>query len=90
MLQTIAKDFFNNLTIKKEKKESQGAFTENIFKIEGRSNGTKAIFDFMNKVKTSIPNATLILPLDIEKIDPLSNSLNLSFSIKITQLKNAE
>lgn len=89
-LQTIARDFFSDPLIKREKIDSQGAFVEVFFRIEGKSNGTKAIFDFMTKIKTMIPNATLILPLEIEKKDPLTNSLDLAFLIKITQLKNAE
>lgn len=90
-LQSIAKDFFADpVIVKKEKTTSEGVFTEILFKIEGKSNGTKAIFDFMTKIKTIIPNATLILPLDIEKKDPLVNSLNVSFLVKTTQLKNAE
>lgn len=89
-IQAIAKDFFNDPLIKKEKTDLQGAFVEVFFRVEGKSNGTKAIFDFMTKIKTMIPNATLILPLEIEKKDPLTNSLDISFLIKITQLKNAE
>lgn len=89
-LQTVAQDFFDNLNIKKGKKDLQGAFVENFFQIEGRSNGTKAIFDFMAKIRTMIPNATLILPIEIEKKNPLTNSLNIAFSIKIIQLRNTE
>lgn len=90
-LQLIAKDFFASpVIVKKEKMISEGVFTETLFKIEAKSNGSKPIFDFMTKIKTIIPNATLILPLHIEKKDPLTNSLNISFLVKITQLKNAE
>lgn len=89
-LQTIARDFFNVLSIKQEKKNAKDEFLEILFKVEAKSNGIKAIFDFMSKLQAFIPNATLILPLEIEKRDPLTNSLNITFSIKITQLKNAQ
>ncbi|MCE3047231.1 hypothetical protein [Helicobacter kayseriensis] len=89
-IQVIAQDFFSSVTVEKVKTQTTDSFLQTHFKIKGTSNGSKAIFDFIDKIKETMPNASFILPLNIQKEDPLTNSLKIELFLKIYRLtKNA-
>lgn len=90
-IQTIAQDFFTPpVKIKNQKTSQRNAFSEVFFKIEAQSNGVKPIFDFIEALSKNIPNSTIVLPVDMSKKDPQSSTLDFSFFIRVTQLKNAQ
>lgn len=88
VIEEIGQDFFEvlNVSAGEVKKDSSGPFIEVFFHIKGKINGTKALFDFAQKIKQTIPSATLVLPVNLYKTDPLKNTLNVEVSIKFSKL----
>lgn len=89
-IQIIARDFFKNSSVAREKVQTHEDSVEKFFKIQAQSNEIKPIFDFAKRIESMIPNATLILPLEILKKDPLMNTLDITLSLKIVQLRSTE
>lgn len=81
-IQIIAQEFFSSVAVEEIKTQTTDAFLQTRFKITGTSNGSKAVFDFIDKIKETMPNASFILPLNIQKEDPLTNSLKIELFLK--------
>lgn len=85
-IQAIAQEFFDVTSMKKSKSDVMDIFAHHTLEIQGTSNSTQAFFDFSKKIRELYPNVTLSLPLIIEKKDLLSDTLEFTFCIKITQI----
>lgn len=87
MIQAIAQDFFDVTSIKKIKSDVNGIFLNQTLELQGVSNTPQSFFDFSKKLRETYPNITLSLPFTIEKKDLLSNTLELTLYVKITQIQ---
>lgn len=87
MIQAIAQEFFDVTSIKKINSDVSGIFINQTLKIQGLSNTPQAFFDFSKKIRKIYPTITLSLPFSIEKQDLLSNTLELTLYVKITQIQ---
>lgn len=86
MVQAIAEEFFDVTSIKKIRSDVSGIFVNQTLVIQGVSTTPQAFFDFSKKIREIYPNITLSLPFSIKKKDLLSNTLELTLYIKITQI----
>lgn len=86
-IQAIAQEFFEITSIKKIKSDVSGIFINQILEIQGSSNTPQSFFDFSKKLREIYPSITLSLPFSIKKKDLLSNTLELTLCIKITQIQ---
>lgn len=87
MIQAIAQEFFDVNSIKKTKEEHEGIFINKTIEIKGTSNTPQSFFDFSKKIRETYPNLSISLPFTIEKKDLLSDTLELTLYIKITQIQ---
>lgn len=87
MIQAIAQEFFDVTSIKKINSDVSGIFVNQVLEIQGVSYAPQAFFDFSKKLRATYPTITLSLPFSIEKQDLLSDTLELTLYIKITQIQ---
>lgn len=87
MIHAIAQEFFEVTSIKKINAEASGIFINQTLEIKGTSNTPQAFFDFSKKIRETYPSITLSLPFSIEKKDLLSETLELTLYVKITQIQ---
>ncbi|RDU71758.1 hypothetical protein [Helicobacter brantae] len=87
MIHAIAQEFFEVTSIKKINAEISGIFINQILEIKGTSTTPQAFFDFSKKIREAYPTITLSLPFSIEKKDLLSDTLELTLYVKITQIQ---
>lgn len=85
-IQAVAQDFFKVKSLRKTQKTPNGMFEDNYIELKGESNGIKAFFDCIKKLKNTFPNITISLPFKINKEDPLLNTLEVTLHLKVTQL----
>lgn len=86
MIQAIAQEFFDVTSIKSIHSNVSGIFVNQTLAIQGTSNTPQSFFDFSKKIRETYPNITLSLPFSITKKDLLSDTLELTLYIKITQI----
>lgn len=86
MIQAIAQEFFDVTSIKKIRSDVSGIFINQTLVIQGVSNTPQSFFDFSKKIREIYPNITLSLPFSIKKKDLLSDTLELTLYVKITQI----
>lgn len=85
-IEAVAREFFDVTSIKKIKSDITGVFINKTLEIHGVSNTPQSFFDFSKKIQEIYPNITLSLPFSIKKKDLLSDTLELTLYLKITQI----
>lgn len=87
IIQATAQEFFDVSSFKKIKTENEGIFTNKIIEIKGVTKTPQSFFEFSKKIRETFPNISISLPFIIEKRDLLSDTLDLTLYIKITQIQ---
>lgn len=85
-IQVLAQEFLKIKSLKKIKTTPFGMFEEITLELQGESNGTKAVFDYIYKLQNTFPNITISLPFALNKKDPLINTLKVTLHLKVTQI----